>query len=222
MWFGRLQQRRNERCRSRSDARWSRRDPFAQIVTVESVAAHQAVDSVAKQKADFVKMLSSVPRDAYFAAAEESKKRGIVFVGHVPQNITAAEASDVGQKSIEHLDGILLNCSSQEEALRKEIAEALAKENFAAFAGIRVRMLDTYDPAKAALLFEKFKKNGTWQVPTFSFLRTQTLLPEAKKLAEPYLSTCPKHSWLNGFLLRKNASRHRKIRLSGNVVLKDS
>ena len=36
--------------------------------------ARQAVDTVKKQGLDFVKILSNVPRDSYFAIADESKK----------------------------------------------------------------------------------------------------------------------------------------------------
>ena len=73
--------------------------------------ARQAVDTVKKRGLDFVKILS-VPRDSYFAIAEESAKQKIPFVGHVPYAVSASEASKAGQRSIEHLSGILLACSS--------------------------------------------------------------------------------------------------------------
>jgi hypothetical protein len=57
-----------------------------------------------------------LPRDAYFAIADEARKRGIPFVGHVPISVTVAEASDAGQKSIEHLTGVVRGCSAQGEA----------------------------------------------------------------------------------------------------------
>jgi imidazolonepropionase-like amidohydrolase len=34
------------------------------------------------------------------------------------------------------------------------------------------RLVETYDRRKAAALFNAFKKNGTWQVPTFGALRS--------------------------------------------------
>ena len=45
---------------------------------------------------------SLIPRDAYFAAAAEARKQGIVFAGHVPDAVRASEAAAAGQKSIEH------------------------------------------------------------------------------------------------------------------------
>lgn len=159
-------------------------EAFPPVIRLESeAAARAAVDSLREMKVDFVKILSSLPRPVYFAVADESKKLGIPFVGHIPVDIRAAEASDAGQKSIEHLDGVLLSCSSQEEQLRKEIDEALAKSDFQAFAGLRSRMLASFDGPKASALFQKFVKNGTWQCPTFGFLRSQSSLEEARKKA---------------------------------------
>ena len=44
-------------------------------------------------------------RDAYFAYSGCLPPRALTFVGHVPDRVTAGEASDAGQKSIEHLTG---------------------------------------------------------------------------------------------------------------------
>jgi len=62
----------------------------------------QAVQSLKAMGADFVKVYDGVPRDAYFAIAEESKKVGLPFVGHIPGSIRVVEASNAGQHSLEH------------------------------------------------------------------------------------------------------------------------
>src|SRR5580704_443471 len=100
---------------------------------------------------DFIKIQSLVPRDGYFAAADEAKKQGIVFAGHVPDAVRAAEASSAGQKSIEHLTGVFEGCSSVE-------AELMSKPRGPG----RGRFLSTYDPAKAKALIALFLKNRTW------------------------------------------------------------
>jgi len=69
--------------------------------------ARQAVIQAKRDGADFIKVYSLLPRDAYFAIADESKKQGLPFEGHVPISVSAEEASNAGQKSIEHLTGIL-------------------------------------------------------------------------------------------------------------------
>jgi hypothetical protein len=52
--------------------------------------ARRTVDDLQSQGVDFIKIQSLIPRDGYFAAAEEAKKRGIVFVGHVPDAVSAS------------------------------------------------------------------------------------------------------------------------------------
>jgi imidazolonepropionase-like amidohydrolase len=99
----------------------------AQTISVKTPEdAKAAVDKVKNEGADFVKILSRLSRDSYFAIAEESKKNQIRFVGHVPDAISATEASNADQYSIEHLTGISLACSSQETELREKILAAMS------------------------------------------------------------------------------------------------
>jgi hypothetical protein len=79
-------------------------------VTTEA-EGRAAVQSISRRGADFIKVYNSLSRPAYFGIAEEARRLGIVFAGHVPDLISAAEASDAGQKSVEHMTGILLSCS---------------------------------------------------------------------------------------------------------------
>jgi hypothetical protein len=84
--------------------------------------ARAAVVDAKKSGADFVKVYQFLARGAYFAIADEAKKQNIPFAGHVPYSVRVTEASEAGQKSIEHLTGTLSQASSQEERLRKELA----------------------------------------------------------------------------------------------------
>ena len=68
-----------------------------------------------------MKIYNGTPRDAYFALADETRKQGIPFVGHLPFEVRAAEASDAGQRSIEHLTGIAIACSRREQDLIKQL-----------------------------------------------------------------------------------------------------
>src|SRR5258708_7057839 len=63
----------------------------------------RAVDDLKRRGADFIKLQSLIPRDAVFAIADEARKQGITFVGHVPDSVRASEASNAVQKSFEHL-----------------------------------------------------------------------------------------------------------------------
>jgi hypothetical protein len=79
--------------------------------------ARRTVDEIKASGADFIKVYNRIPRDAYFALAEEAKAQHIDFEGHVPDAITAQEASAAGQRSMEHLLGISFACSSRQQEL---------------------------------------------------------------------------------------------------------
>lgn len=126
-----------------------------------------AVRRTKEEGFDQVKVYSLLPRDVFFAVADEAKKRAIPFVGHVPDAVRMAEASIAGMKSVEHLTGLLLGVSSVESELRRELAATPKPAP-----GIGRRLLETYDARKAASLYATLRANGTWQVPTFTVLHS--------------------------------------------------
>jgi imidazolonepropionase-like amidohydrolase len=125
----------------------------------------RAVDMLKGRGVDFIKIQSYVPREAYFAIADESKKQNIVFVGHVPDAIRGSEASNAGQKSFEHLIGIFEGSSTVEDELMK------GPKGPAPF-------LATYDPSREAALIQLLAKNQTWQCPTLFWERGQWLIDQ--------------------------------------------
>lgn len=76
--------------------------PFS-IAVKNELEARQAVSALVAQGADFLKVYNTLPRPSYLAIAAQAKELGVPFVGHIPNGVTPAEASDLGQKSIEHL-----------------------------------------------------------------------------------------------------------------------
>ncbi|MBS1853697.1 MAG: amidohydrolase family protein [Acidobacteria bacterium] len=152
--------------------------------------ARGAVDALKNEGVDFLKLLNA-PRESYFALAEESRKQKISFVGHVPFSVSAVEASDAGQRSIEHLSGILLACSSQEAELRGKRLEAAAQRDYAAYTSLGAQMLRSYDTAKAARVFATFVKNDTWQTPTFIWTQTNANLEDPHLADDPRLNYVP-------------------------------
>jgi imidazolonepropionase-like amidohydrolase len=161
------------------------------IATNSAEDGRQAVQRTQQDGYDFVKVYSSLSREVFFAIADEAKKRRIPFAGHVPDRVRVAEASDAGQKSIEHLTGLLLAVSSQETDLRRQFGAAsrlpATPERAALQRSLGVRVLETHDAAKAAALFAKLKANGTWQVPTFPVLRVL----EPQDATDPRLKYMP-------------------------------
>lgn len=80
--------------------------PRLRVIVENAIEARQAVDSLKNRGVDFIKVHNFLSKEAYFAIADEAKKQGLPFAGHVPYSITATEASNAGQKSIEHLSGL--------------------------------------------------------------------------------------------------------------------
>ena len=159
--------------------------------------ARLAVIKARQDGADFIKVYSRLTRNAFFAIADETKKLGISFAGHIPQSVTAAEASDAGQKSVEHLTGILSACSSREEELRKASDAAVANlspgqmPNVGEIRKLSRSMLESYSLEKAAALFARFKKNQTWQCPTLTVNRSTAFLDDKKFQDDPRLNYMP-------------------------------
>src|SRR5215469_8476788 len=149
----------------------------------------EVVDRYNDHGSDFIKVYESLPRDVYFAIADEARKRGIPFAGHVPHSVTVQEGSDAGQKSMEHLFGVELACSNQEvEALRAE----RGRRGFVDSLLMYGRALKTYDDAKAQSLFACFVKNGTWQCPTLTVLRMNAFINDPQFTSDDRLKYIPK------------------------------
>lgn len=100
-----------------------------------------AVRALKASGAGFVKVVWNLSREAYFAIADEARRQGIAFAGHVPRVVDAGEASDAGQRTIEHMDGLTRACARQDDR-------------------------SAFDADKCTALAERLKRNGTWLVPT--------------------------------------------------------
>jgi imidazolonepropionase-like amidohydrolase len=140
--------------------------------------ATEAADAVQKIKAsgaDFVKVYSLLPEPALAGAIAAARQAGLPVTGHLSEYVDAGAASDLGQRSFEHLLGVLVSISHDETALRGRIIDATKVRDRDAFAEARVaayvaasRSIDT---VKARALFRRLAANATWQVPTFTYWR---------------------------------------------------
>ena len=146
----------------------------------DAADGRRVVDELKSAGADFIKIQSLVPADGYFAAADEAKRLGLPFVGHVPDKVRAIDASNAEQKSIEHLTGVFEACSTVED-------ELMAKPRGPG----RGRFLSTYDSRRAKDLIALFVKNQTWQVPTLYWERGEWLIERTNKGADPLVKFAP-------------------------------
>ena len=171
----------------------------------------KAVRKVKQWGADFVKVYALLPRDAYFGIADEAKRQGITFVGHVPYSLSPSEASDAGQKSIEHLTGIMIECSDKETELRAEVQKVSSPRARTRF---QAMMLDTYDEKKATELFARFVKNQTWQCPTLTVLRSKAYLLDEKFRRDGRIKYIPRQMqqrWTLRFANRNESDNGKEV-----------
>jgi imidazolonepropionase-like amidohydrolase len=113
-----------------------------------------AVDSLRSLGVDFVKIHGRISAPTYYAIARRSRELGIPFTGHVPRAVGAANASDSGHASIEHLLTIPVTCSAADSvklAPRFPVQAALGR----------------CDSRDLADLYARFVRNGTRITPTF-------------------------------------------------------
>jgi hypothetical protein len=115
--------------------------------------------------------------------------------------LTAAEAPDAGQKSIEHLTRVADGCSREEESILSEVQrlEALFQAPRATMAQkidsgksiirLNMRVVETFDEATAQSLYALFLKDRTSQCPTLTLLRAQ--------IDDPLLANDPRLKYLS-------------------------
>ena len=99
---------------------------------------------------DFIKVHNGLARDTFYAVAAEAKKRRLHFDGHLAPDTDIIEASDAGQRAIEHLTGLQVACATDPAALRTEAANPPPIE---------------IDPAKCRATIRHLVGNGTWLTP---------------------------------------------------------
>jgi len=161
------------------------------IVVKKADDARRAVDEIKAGGADFIKVYTRVPREAYFALADEAKQKHIDFEGHVPDAVSAQEASAAGQRTMEHLLGIAVACSKQQERLAGAMNRA---EFFRDRLAVEAAAYSSLDQEKCKALFAEFRANDTWQVPTLSVLRVWGRLDDSKFTSDPRLAYVGKKS----------------------------
>lgn len=133
-------------------------------IVLNAEQGREAVRRAVQEGADFIKVYELLSRESYFAIAEQATKMGVPFGGHIPQQLTAAECSAAGQRSVEHLMGIARACTPEYEPWRQALLKSPKPDAFPMLDA--QRRLDTFDISPAEAIAEVFRKNGTWLCPT--------------------------------------------------------
>jgi len=163
------------------------------VAVADAATARREVARLKAEGADFIKLFNGLPRPAYYAIATAAREQGLPFAGHVPLAISAREAAEAGQRSIEHLFNLLFACSAREDELMAMKAQARAPGEAEQRRQLRRAylrgVLDSYDPGKAAALFALFARQQTWQVPTLVKRRAYAAL-------DPAIARDPRLRWI--------------------------
>ncbi len=192
----------------------------------DSAAAVAAVDTMVALGFDFLKVYSRLPRDAYFSIARRARERGIPFAGHVPNAVTPTEASDAGQRSLEHLEGrVYLQCVAGGPALLDAfLAANRAGAAPAAVNAARDRLIQAErtepDAAACRPFFERLVANGTWLTPTLTVTRGQN--PSDELARDPRLRFVPPalaRRWNEGRRPHSAEDRRREVNLARLAAL---
>jgi imidazolonepropionase-like amidohydrolase len=154
----------------------------AAIAITTPADGRQAVDMLHSRGVDFIKVQSGVPREAYFAIADEAKKVGIIYEGHVPDAIRASEAVGAGQHTFEHLIGIF------EASSPDETKYLTGKKTVGMF-------LASYDPKLEDNIIQLLAQKQVWQCPTLFWERGQWLVDAIDYGKDPDLAYAPR-SWV--------------------------
>ena len=152
-----------------------------------------AVRDLKAKGADFIKVLSRLDRETYLAIADESKKQGMTFVGHVPNALHAREVTEAGQKSIEHIfySNLTFDCSAREDELREKV-ERSARQARQHRSGRGADAANaSFSQEKADALAQTMVRNKTWLVPTLVAIRAIAQQRETARSNPPGLAYLP-------------------------------
>ncbi len=127
---------------------------------VNQTEANAFVKKIKDAEINFVKVYDNLSKEAFDALNKEASDEGLYIAGHTPKAISPMYASNTGQKSIEHLTGIHIACSSKEDSLRSKSIDGMQLFDMAQ------EVSSSYNNLKADALFKVFVKNKTWQCPT--------------------------------------------------------
>ncbi len=153
--------------------------------------ARDMYDQVDKAGVDFIKVLTRLPADSYYALIDRGRKWGLPVVGHVPDEVSVWDAIDARQKSMEHLMGVGLACSRNEDELRRLLLDSEHQHDTAKRREYSQRVLDTYDPARAEKLFQRMATFESWQTPTLVMWSRTYNLDGAERFANPEQKRIP-------------------------------
>jgi hypothetical protein len=171
---------------------WS--NPAFTVSVKSGDEARATVRSLKQQGSDFIKVYDGLSRDAYYAIADETKKLGFPFAGHLPGPISVREASNAGQRTLEHGMALAGGCTTEDEYIKQRLDQsafqaAITTKNFslipAKIAKDNTAMLDHFSQQRADETYRLLAKNDTYITPTLVTERALTFVDDLSKKDDP-------------------------------------
>ena len=168
--------------------------PGAPYPIASDADVRRSVELLQQGGADFVKV-DGLPGQYFYLLFQAANAAGLDVVGHSTLDLGVVEAARMGQRSLEHLDGVVLACASEESGIRADaVAEGGWWRRLLTRTGLSDpednfrdryrRMLASQQAAKTDSVIAILRQHETWQVPTLVLLRDIRLLPPSAPLAE--------------------------------------
>ncbi|HEY4903622.1 MAG TPA: amidohydrolase family protein [Candidatus Sulfotelmatobacter sp.] len=203
---------------------WS--NPQFTVSVKNADEARATVRSLKQQGADFIKVYDGLSREEYYAIAEETKKLGFPFAGHLPSPIRVREASNAGQRTLEHGVALAGGSTTEEEYIKQRLdqsafQEAMRTKNFslipAKIARDNTAMLDHFSQERADETYKLLAKNDTFLTPTLVTERSLTFVDDLNAKPDPrmeYVSADELNWWKpeNGMLTKYRTPEYIAMR----------
>lgn len=140
------------------------------LYTPESAEQGRAlVDYLHDRDVDLVKIYHAIVPAAYEGVMERAGELGLEVSGHIPLVVTAADASAAGQRTIEHAQDIVTDCSGFGDAYRSRIRAIIGGDQTVEWPDDAERLsrtIATFDRERCRELMAVLAANGTYFVPT--------------------------------------------------------
>ncbi len=142
------------------------------IVVASRDKAEKTVEELKISGADFIKVYDSLAPDVYEALSIAAQKYGLAVDGHMPAQLDPRDAARLGHRSVEHMSGLVIGCSSAQGRIQESYAELFAAEplpfpqNMMAFFDLIGELNATWDEAKCNELIDVYAAGNIAVTPT--------------------------------------------------------
>jgi len=128
--------------------------------------ARQAVDLMKACGADFIKVYNDLSDAEYSAIAQQARRYGLSLAGHLPYGLPLDTILRGGLRSIEHMDDLPFYFSSQEAAIRQQLADSCHSLSAGGLARLVERAYSSYDSSQARQKAALINHYNTFVCPT--------------------------------------------------------